>query len=101
MGAYTNMQNFIQIEQHLKNFIFKGQLHNLLKMCNFGTILHGFLNKTLRKMEHKLSWIFFLLSNLGVLLHVSVSTSLPLRKKVSTIQAHKWMRKSQNVPTAS
>ena len=35
MGAYTNMQNFSQIGQNLKNLIFKGQPHILLKMCNF------------------------------------------------------------------
>ena len=95
MGAYTNMQNFSQIGQHLKNLIFKGQSHILLKCAIFGIILHRFLNKILRKMEHKWSWIFFLFINLGEILHASVSTSLPPRKKISTIQAHKCREKVQ------
>ena len=39
MGAYIDMQNFSQIGQGLKNFIFNGQPHILLKM---GYILHYF-----------------------------------------------------------
>ena len=39
MGAYIDMQNFSQIGQRLKNLIFKGQPHILLKM---GYILHYF-----------------------------------------------------------
>ena len=39
MGAYIDMQNFSQIGQRLKNLIFKGQPHILLKM---GHILRYF-----------------------------------------------------------
>ena len=39
MGAYIDMQNFSQIGQRLKNLIFKGQPHILLKM---GYILQYF-----------------------------------------------------------
>ena len=68
------------------NYIFsKGSLINCWKWDIFCIIWQGFLNKLVKKRTQKLSCFFAFFSKLREILHVSVSSYLPLGKKFNQL----------------